>query len=160
MPTTINQVIDVTIFRVETTTTAFARPRADRSVAAHRCPIHAVRGKCHHTAWWAAPGTASASAYSSPRRTTTQAQTTRTTHSTKRACQCVDPRKREATPAGEPSRGNGVDEGGAASVPVPPERAASPGAPRPARWRTTIRATIPSRPPQAKNSTTHSQGAK
>ena len=171
MPTTVSQVMEVMTLTALTSTIAFASEVAEEEAAAAKsAPSQPVRGKCRAEAWASRPGVTLNSAYSRPRRATTHAHTMRMTHSTKSACQRVEPRKREARPRGEESRGWGLarDEGGvpsgsaaaAAASGSSLERAASAAVPRPARWRTTIRAMMPARPPHANTSVSHSHGAK
>ena len=171
MPTTVSQVMEVMTFRALTAKIALASEVAEEEAAAVKsAPSQAVSGKCRAVAWASRPSVALKSAYSRPRRVTTHAHTMRMTHSTKRACQRVEPRKREARPFGEESRGWGRvrDEGGvpfgSTALAAPSgssfERAASAAVPRPARWRTIMRPMMPARPPHAKTSVSHSQGAK
>ena len=171
MPTTVSQVMEVMTLRALTRTIALASAVAEEEAAAAKsAPSQAVRGKCSALAWASRPGVTLKSAYSRPRRATTHAHTMRMTHSTKSACQRVEPRNREARPRGEESRGWGRvrDEGGvpsgsaAAAAPSGSslERAASAAVPCPARWRTSMRPMMPARPPHAKTSVSHSHGAK
>ena len=171
MPTTVSQVMEVRTLRALTSTIAFASEAAEEEAAATKsAPSQAVSGKCRAVAWASRPGVRLNSAYSRPRRATTHAHTMRMTHSTKSACQRVEPRKREARPRGEESRGWGLvrDEGGvpfgsaAAAAPSGSslDSAASAAVPRPACWRTLIRRMMPARPPHAKTSVSHSHGAK
>ena len=169
-PTTVSQVIDVRTFSALTMTIAFASVDADEAADTKSDPSHAVSGKWRRDACPSRPGVEPKSANSRARRATTQAHTTRMTHSTKRACQRVDPRKRDAGPRGEESRGCGrVRAEGrgpvgsaweAASSGSSFERAASAAEPCPARARTAIRKMMPIRPPHAKTSVSHSQGGK
>ena len=106
MPTTVSQVMEVRTLRALTATIAFASEVAEEeATAAKIAPSQAVSGKCRAVACASMPGVTLKSAYSRPRSATTHAHTMRMTHSTKSACQRVEPRNREARPRGEESRG-------------------------------------------------------